>query len=297
MKTFLKILLLFGLTFFMLWDTSFSNYAIPWSDINNVSINDSSSWDIQNDLNRLWSSLLLKAKVVVQWLLIIFIVYAGIQMIISMWSDEEKLSSSKRQIRYVLIAIIFINVPWAIFDAFRPENHGIVDWEPNPNNFVAEPTGDSIFINDVMFGDLFDDKIIGFVKVLLFILAIIMIIMAGIKIMTARWRDDHVKDGKTKIIYSILALIFAWIMEAWKYIAFNWDVTGWLDLFGTLANLALFFAWPTAIFFLTLAGYYYITANGEEEKVKKAKSIVINTVLATIILLASYTFLLDLANL
>jgi hypothetical protein len=48
---------------------------------------------------------------------------------------------------------------------------------------------------------------------------------------------------------------------------------------------------------LTIAGYYYITSNGKEERVKKAKSIVINTILATLILLASYTFLLDLATL
>jgi hypothetical protein len=63
-----------------------------------------------------------------------------------------------------------------------------------------------------------------------------------------------------------------------------------------MSNLALFFAWPIAIFFLTLAWYYYITSNGDEERVKKAKAIVINTVIATLILLASYTFLLDLQS-
>jgi len=64
-----------------------------------------------------------------------------------------------------------------------------------------------------------------------------------------------------------------------------------------MASLALFFAGPVAIFFLTIAGYYYISSNGKEDRIKKAKSIVINTVLATLILLASYTFLLDLATL
>jgi len=48
---------------------------------------------------------------------------------------------------------------------------------------------------------------------------------------------------------------------------------------------------------MTLAAYYYITANGEEEKVKKAKNIIVNTVFATLILLAAYTFLLDLVTL
>jgi len=48
---------------------------------------------------------------------------------------------------------------------------------------------------------------------------------------------------------------------------------------------------------LTLAGYYYITSNGDEDKVKKAKSIIINVLIAIVLLLASYTFLLDLKTL
>lgn len=63
-----------------------------------------------------------------------------------------------------------------------------------------------------------------------------------------------------------------------------------------MANLALFFAGPTAIFFLTLGAWYYITSGGDEERAKKGKSIVINTFIAVIILLASYTFLIDLSD-
>ena len=303
MKTFLKILLLFGLIFLVFWKTILSadSYNIPWtgpiSDIQKISILDESNTDIQNSINRVSYSLLLKIKLVVQWLLVIFIVYAGIQMIVSMWSDEEKLSSSKRQIWYVLIAIIFINVPGSLFDALRPASHNEIGLKPNQEIFVNKPVNDGIFFNETSFSSLFNDNILLFFKALLFIGAVVMIIIAGIKIMTARWREDHIKDAKTKIIYSILVLIFAWIMEAWKYIAFDWNISAWINLFGALANYALFFTWPIAIFFLTFAGYYYITANGDEEKLKKAKSIVINTVLATIILLASYTFLLDLATL
>ena len=56
-------------------------------------------------------------------------------------------------------------------------------------------------------------------------------------------------------------------------------------------------AWPIVIFFLTMAGYYYITANWDEDKVKKWKNIVVNVLLATAILLISYIFLNDLITL
>ena len=67
-------------------------------------------------------------------------------------------------------------------------------------------------------------------------------------------------------------------------------------MFTQLANLALFFAGPVAIFFLVMGAYYYITSAGDEERAKRGKSIVINTFIATFILLASYAFLKDLAN-
>lgn len=39
-----------------------------------------------------------------------------------------------------------------------------------------------------------------------------------------------------------------------------------------------------------------ITAAGDEEKVKKAKSIFMNTAIATVILLGAYSFVTDLAT-
>lgn len=51
-------------------------------------------------------------------LLVIFSVYIGAMMIMSMGSDEEQLSSAKRQIWYMLVALLFINIPGTIYEAF-----------------------------------------------------------------------------------------------------------------------------------------------------------------------------------
>jgi len=141
-----------------------------------------------------------------------------------------------------------------------------------------------------------NNQIVLFLEVMIFLAAIFMITITGIQLMTSRGREERIKEAKTKILYTILALIFVGVIEAWKRLAFNGEIEDGVNLFESLANLALFFAAPVAIFFLTLAGYYYITSNGDEERVKKAKSIIINTLLATLILLAAYTFLLDLAT-
>jgi len=148
-----------------------------------------------------------------------------------------------------------------------------------------------------VFGNTLNDNIVGFLQIMIFASAIFVLVLQGILLMTARGREERLSEAKNKIIYVILALIFVGMIEAWKKLAFGGNIGDGISLFQSLANLALFFAGPVAIFFLTLAGYYYITSNGDEERVKKAKNIIISTVLATLILLASYTFLLDLASL
>lgn len=148
-----------------------------------------------------------------------------------------------------------------------------------------------------VFGNTLNDKIVGFMEIMIFIAAVFMLTLAGINVMTSRGKEEKMTEAKNKFIYTILALIFVGIIEAWKRLAFNGNLDDGVNLVQSLSNLALFFAGPIAMFFLTLAGYYYITSNGDEERVKKAKSIVINTMLATLILLAAYTFLLDLATL
>ena len=301
MKNIIKKILLFFtliLSFFTIKEIGFAWVVdIPeHNDITNISIDYNESGDVVENINTIGFSLLRSVKVVLQWVLLIFLVYVGIQMIIAMGNDEQ-LSAARKQIMYAMIGLLFINIPWTLYEAFRRDGNEYVWWMIGQSWFETDRNDNNIFIDFFDFWMTFNDNIIWFLKVLIFGIAVFMLVYAGIEIMTARERQEKIGEGKEKIIYVILALIFLWFIEAWKNLAFNGVIADGVNIFQTITNLALFFAWPTALFFLTLAWYYYITSNGDEEKVKKAKSIVINIVLATLILLAAYTFLLDLANL
>lgn len=220
-------------------------------------------------------------------------------MIMSMGSDEEQLSSAKRQIWYALVALLFINIPGTLYESFYKDGTTSVGSAVSGTAFEnasTESTG-NLFFDFFVFSYSLNNQIVVFLEVMIFLAAVFMITLAGIKLITSRGREEGLKEAKDKILYTILALIFVGIIEAWKRVAFGGKISDGLNVFEALSNLALFFAAPVAIFFLTLAGYYYITSNGDEEKVTKAKSIIINTLLATLILLAAYTFLLDLATL
>jgi len=296
-----KIIIYIGLFlswFLFLQDAVFARDVITipgTTEIERVSLDERGTGVIAQDIYLLGLSILNIAKRIIMGLFVIFAVYVWVMMIISMGSDEERLSSAKRQIWYFLVALLFINIPGTLYEAFYKDGStsiGSSIWSTFDDTNVD--TG-NIFFDLLVFTSTVD-VIIVFMQIMIFLAAVVMITIAGIQVMTSRGRDEKMTEAKNKIVYTVLALIFVGIIEVWKRVAFGGSISDGVNLFESLANLALFFAAPIALFFLTLAGYYFITSNGDEERVKKAKSIIINTVLATLILLAAYTFLLDLAT-
>lgn len=303
MKKIILLLALFIASFFLLSPNE-SVFAaavnIPGgSDIQDVSLSIWTSSHAVEDVHNIGFRILTIVKRVLMGLLVIFMVYTGAMMIMSMGSDEERLSASKRQIWYALVALVFINIPGTLYESFYKDSSTTVGNNINISAFEDESTETTgnLFFDFLVFGHTLNNQIVMFLEVMIFIAAVFMLTVAGIQLLTSRGREEKMKEAKNKILYTILALIFVGIIEAWKRLAFGWVISDGVSLFSSLANLALFFAAPVAIFFLSLAAYYLITANGDEERVKKSKSIVVNTVLATLILLAAYTFLLELATL
>lgn len=118
-----KYIILFLVTlfsaFFLADITVASTIPIPGTtEIRKVSLDAGTSGNIVQDVNIVGFRILGIAKRIIMGLLVIFIVYVGVMMIISMGSDEEQLSAAKRQIWYALVALIFINIPGSLFEAF-----------------------------------------------------------------------------------------------------------------------------------------------------------------------------------
>lgn len=273
--------------------------SIEWlNDVKNeksISINWTST-DISDTINNVWLNILSKIKYVFSGILLIYLVYSGAQMIMSMWTDDDSLSSAKKSLRYSAIGLFFINMPWTIYNAVKWDKTTVNWWIWNSWSNEIWSSTTNLFINTDVFSITLNNTVIKFLEIILVWLSITIIIIAWLKIITSRWREEKITEAKNKIIWSIIWLIFIWFIEAWQKFAYAWKIADWTDIFKTLANLALFLAWPIAIFFLTLAWYYYITSAWDEERAKKWKSIVLNTVLATAILLVSYVFLYDLMN-
>lgn len=280
-----------------LYATNIVDFSKWWnaiSEIKGVSIKEKSG-DIEKQITDTWNNVLKTFKIVIWRLLVVYLIYAWVMMILSMWEDEEKLSSSKRSIRYAIVALIFINIPWFLYSSLSGKN--TTDDVSSEMWSIGTVYDRNIFMNSQVFWEVIW-SILTFMEIAIVALAVIVLIYNWIKLIFAHWDEEVATEVKNKIFYSILWLIFIWVMEVWRNVMFTWDIAWqWQDAFAQIANLALLFARPVAVFFLTLAWYYYITAAWDEEKVTKAKSIVLNTLIATLILIWIYTLLLDIKSL
>lgn len=294
LKIFLIVSILFSFNISYSWNINFWEASPATSQISKVSIAKKSG-SMENQLLLYTYNVFKTLKIVIGWLLVIYLVYAWAMMILSMWWDEKQLSSAKRSTWYAILWLLFINIPWTLYNSFS--NKRTMDDVTSTMWDTTTIYQRNIFMNsDVFWSTLW--SIITFLEIAIIAICIFIIVLAWIKIILSVWEEKNVTESKNKILWSLAWLVFIWIMEVWRNVVFSWDFKWqWQDLFATLANLALFFAWPIAIFFLSLAGYYYITSGWDDDKIKKAKNIVFNTVVATLILIWIYTFLLDLKTL
>ena len=133
-------------------------------------------------------------------------------------------------------------------------------------------------------------QILSFFKILAFFAAIIMLVVAGFRMMSAMDKSDKVKIAQKWWINVVIALVFIKLIDYIFYIAQT-------PAFGTKAadmivNVAITLGWVLgSLFVLALfyAGYLMIASSGKEEAFKKAKSIIINIF---IIALVIFLFLL-----
>jgi hypothetical protein len=135
-----------------------------------------------------------------------------------------------------------------------------------------------------------------FIRVAIIGFAILMFILAALQLILSRGEEEAKKKVKGRFISGVFALLFVGIIETWIRVVYKGSISQGQHLFSQLINLAIFFAGPLVIFFLILAGYYYITSAGDDAKIKKAKAILVNTVIAVLILFACYSFLIDLSK-
>ena len=285
----------------ILWNITPFSFAgvgeIPWAD----ELKSVATWPISSggdSLEKLQDGslkVLHAIKVLISFLAVVYIVYSWALLVIAM-GDEKIISSQKRQIMYTATAFIFVNIPGEIYSIFARKNSSNVTQNLSGSFTNSVTSWSNIFVNFADWNSTVENGVLSFFRIGIIGAAVFMFTLAAFELITSGGNEEKTKQAKWRILYGVLGLIFLWVIQGWVAVVYAGDIGKGQGIFAQLSNLALFFAGPTAIFFFLLGGYYYITSAGDDEKAKKGKSIVINTFIAVIILLASYTFLKDLGD-
>jgi hypothetical protein len=295
MRTLILLTLIFG-SFLSLIDPLSAAVLPPaaTSDLPGVSIDvgtppGGNVFDASRDFGM---RILKSVKVVVSGFALIYIVLLGATMIIFS-ENEEKIKSQRRQMSYILIAFLFLNIPGTLYIIF----FGDVMGSSTPKDQIGDVT-EVKFWDDVTFlGNGFLPSIISFFEIFIFGIAILTFTWWFFRLILSGGNEEIQKKAKSRILNGILGLLFFGFVKVWGSVIAKADFFGEFGVVGNrLLGLALYFAAPVVIWFFVLAAFYMITAAGDEEKVKKAKSIFTNTLIAALILLGAYSFVSDLAT-
>jgi len=130
-------------------------------------------------------------------------------------------------------------------------------------------------------------QILSFFKVLAFFAAIIMLVVAGFRMMAAMDKSEKVTAARKWAINVVIALVFIKIIDYIFYIAQTPSFgASAADMIVNVAVVLWWILWSLFVLALFYAGYLLITSSGKEEAMKKAKGIIVNIfVIAMVIFL------------
>ncbi len=200
-------------------------------------------------------------------ILFVFLVVTGINFIMSA-KEPDGAKKAFTSLMYILYgAFLIFGVTWILWTVLNIWN---LQWSGQLVNSVQN----WIFL-----------QILSFFKVLAFFAAIIMLVVSGFRMMAAMDKSDKIAIARKWAINVVISLVFIKVIDYIFFIAQT-------PTFGAKAadliiNVAIVLGWILgSLFVLALfyAGYLLITSSGKEDALKKAKWIILNIFIISLVI-------------
>jgi hypothetical protein len=223
---------------------------------------------------------------------ILYVMIIGYQML-TKGDQEEEITTQKRAVIYCLIAFMMISMGEEFSEIFN----------------MGEGKGTLLQNAQEIKGrvGIFEKQTeiaITFIKYVIGSFATLMVVRSGVKLVTAGGDEEQRTKHKKSILYSGGGLIIIYIGQVFidrvvykiedPYTAIDSGVTPGIDaqagveqIVG-ITNFIVSLVGPIAVLMLVVAAILYATANGEEEKMEKAKRMLTTTVIAIFIIFGAF---------
>lgn len=232
------------------------------------------------------------------------IVYAGFRMVIG-WGKEDVYSQQRNNIFYAIIGLTVVGLAGEganIFQVACPESlPGQPKIPCTEGGFLADPN--ALLRTAVVF-DQRTQIVITFIKYFIGAVAVLMIIRSGFRMITMGGSEDKIALDKKNLIYSVIGLLFIILADtAISQILYKVDLTKYPGYEGAkpaiaagrgveeiigFTNFVVSFVGPVAVLALLAGGVMYITAGGQEDKMERAKRLIMAALLGIIIIYGAF---------
>lgn len=222
---------------------------------------------------------------------IVMVVYSGFRMVTG-GGKEEVYQKARSSMLYAVIGLAAVGLAGEVAVIF--------DLTPG-KSFLQDPN--QILRTAVLF-DQRTQIIITFLKYFIGAVAVFMIIRNGMRMITMGEAEDKIALDKKNLLYSVVGLILIIISDmVINNVFYKVDMTRYPGTGGVeptidpvqgvaevvgFTNLIVSIVGPVAIFALLGGGIMYIIAGGEEEKMAKAKRLIVSALVGLIIIYGAF---------
>jgi len=229
-------------------------------------------------------------KYIVVILAVLFIVIAGIRMITAS-GNEDIVKKNRTSLIWLMVGLVIMQLSEIFVNILYNQDHymgfGIFgDYVKN----VPEELQNSLV-----------NPLLNFMMTLLAVIAVLMILIAALKMMTAMGDENKIKKQQQMIIGAMLGLgviILAKPVVQWFYgygdetSQPSVHVEQSVSIVVQIANFMMGFTFVAAVVMVVVAGIMMIIHFGNDQRVQKAKKIISWVFIGLALILSAYTIVL-----
>ncbi len=245
----------------------------------------------QEQFKELVTGVLQALRYIIGAVAILMIVYSGFRMVTG-GGKEEVYQKARSSMLYAVIGLAAVGL--------AGEMANIFNLTPG-KSFLQDPN--QILRTAVLF-DQRTQIIITFLKYFIGAVAVFMIIRNGMRMITMGEAEDKIALDKKNLAYSVVGLVLIIMADtAINNVFYKVDLTRYPGTGGVeptidpiqgvsevvgFTNIIVSIIGPVAIFALLAGGLMYISAGGEEEKMSKAKRLIVTALVGLIIIYGAF---------
>lgn len=229
-------------------------------------------------------------KMIVVVIGILYLTIMGYTLVVSS-DEEEAVTKARRGITYTIIAFALISMSKELGRIFEMDQHSLLE---TPQEILRRAR-------------LFDRQIeiiITFIKYILGGFATIMVVKSGVKLLTSGGSEEEATKHKKSILYSAGGLLIVYLGDIFINKVFykvdknvysgitgvhpKVDAAAGVEQIVGITNLIVSVVGPLAILMLLVGAFLYATAGGEDEKMDKAKRLILTSGVGIIIIYGAF---------